>query len=85
MELTHSMTDEDFSEDEEDDELTYKLESRQKRETFVHLAGALGLSHLYKKFLSTQDECRQVEVPHCADLPVESCWDVRKCKTVQVP
>merc|ERR1712029_1335722 len=85
LELADDMTEDDFK----DDSLTYQYETqaalRSKRSSLGHIAGAVGISALYKKFLSTQDECRQVDVPHCAEVPVESCWDVRKCKNIQVP
>ena len=84
MELTDSMTEEDFEDPEDDGDLHHELVRRQKRASLGHIAGAVGISALYKKFLSTQDECRQVDVPHCAEVPVESCWDVRKCKNIQV-
>ena len=79
LELTDTMTEEDFEEDEDEEELEQKLEVRAKR-SLGAVAGAIGLTALYKKFLSTQEECRQVEVPHCAEVPIETCYDVRNCQ-----
>ena len=50
---------------------------RSKRSSLGHIAGLVGLSALYKKFLSTQDECRQVQAPHCTQVPVEACHNER--------
>jgi len=86
LDLTDTMTEEDFEEDDDDEakELEKKLEVRAKRSLSV-VAGAIGLSALYKKFLSTQDECRQVDVPLCAEVPIETCYDVRRCQNKKVP
>ena len=78
LKLTDTMTEKDFEEDN-DEELEQKLEVRAKR-SLSAVAGAIGLSAIYKKFLSTQDECRQVDVPHCAEVPIETCYDVRNCE-----
>ena len=59
----------------------YNLATRKT----VTIAGAIGISSLYKKFLSTQDNCYKKKMPHCAEVPVESCYDVQKCETVSVP
>ena len=79
LELTDKMTEKDFEQDNDDAELEQKLEVRAKR-SLSAVAGAIGLSAIYKKFLSTQDECRQVDVPHCAEVPIETCYDVRNCE-----
>lgn len=79
LELTDTMTEKDFEQDNDDAELEQKLEVRAKR-SLSAVAGAIGLSAIYKKFLSTQDECRQVDVPHCAEVPIETCYDVRNCE-----
>ena len=81
LELTDTMTEKDFEDDDEEEskELEKKLEGRAKRSLSV-MAGAIGLGALYKKFLSTQDECRQVDVPLCAEVPIETCYDVRSCQ-----
>ena len=76
LEMADKMSEDDFVHDDSDDHLEAKLASRQKRATIGHLVGAIGLSALYKKFLSTQEECRQVDYPHCVEVPVESCYDV---------
>ena len=82
--LTEEITENDFDE-KEDEILNLKLARRSKRATFGHIAGALGISALYKKFLSTQEECRQIDVPDCAKVPIYSCWDVTKCQDKKVP
>jgi len=84
LELTDQMTEQDFVEEAEDEELERKLKVRAKRSLSL-MAGAFGLSALYKKFLSTQDDCRQLDVPLCAEVPVETCYDVRSCQVKKVP
>ena len=79
LKLTDTMTEDDFEKDDDDEELEQKLQVRAKR-SLSAVAGAIGLGALYKKFLSSQDECRQVEVPHCAEVPIETCYDVRSCQ-----
>jgi len=84
LKLTEELTEGDIDE-KEDEVLNQKLAKRSKRATFGHIAGALGISALYKKFLSTQEECRQIDVPDCAEVPIHSCWDVTKCQDKKVP
>ena len=79
LKLTDTMTEDDFEKDDYDEELEQKLQVRAKR-SLSAVAGAIGLGALYKKFLSSQDECRQVDVPHCAEVPIETCYDVRSCQ-----
>ena len=81
--LTDQMTEQDFLEEAEDEELERKLKVRAKRSLSL-MAGAFGLSALYKKFLSTQDDCRQLDVPLCAEVPVETCYDVRSCQVKEL-
>ena len=86
LDLSDKMNEEDFDEAGDNADLERSLQSRSKRGIMLgHLAGAVGLSALYNKFLSTQEECRQVEVPHCAEVPVETCHDVRTCQEAVVP
>jgi len=85
LELADDMTEDDFK----DDSLSYQYETqaalRSKRSSLGHIAGLVGLSALYKKFLSTQDECRQVQAPHCTQVPVEACHNERQCSVKKVP
>ena len=86
LRLVDEMSEEDFREENGDDALLMeKHMGRSKRSALVTIAGAIGISSLYKKFLSTQDNCYKKKMPHCAEVPVESCYDVQKCETVSVP
>ena len=87
LRLVDEMSEEDFREESEEEEarLMEKHMSRSKRSALATIAGAIGISSLYKKFLSTQDNCFKKKMPHCAEVPVESCYDVQQCETVQVP
>ena len=86
LRLVDEMSEEDFREENEDEAvLMEKHMGRSKRSALVTIAGAIGISSLYKKFLSTQDNCYKKKMPHCAEVPVESCHDVQKCETVRVP
>ena len=86
LRLVDEMSEEDFREENEAE--TRQMEKhlgRRKRSALTTIAGAIGISSLYKKFLSTQDNCYKKKMPHCAEVPVESCYDVQQCETVQVP
>ena len=86
LSLVDEMSEEDFREEnEEEARLMEKHMGRSKRSALTTIAGAIGISSLYKKFLSTQDNCHKKKMPHCAEVPVESCYDVQQCKTVSVP
>ena len=86
LKLVDEMTEQDFQEETEAE--TQKLETvvgRSKRSALVSIAGAIGISALYNKFLSTQDNCYRKKMPHCAEVPVESCYDVQECHAMKVP
>ena len=86
LRLVDEMSEDDFREENEaETRLMEKQMGRSKRSALATIAGAIGISSLYKKFLSTQDNCYKKKMPHCAEVPVESCHDVQKCETVRVP
>lgn len=86
LRLVDEMAEEDFREENEEETLLMeKHMGRSKRSALTTIAGAIGISSLYKKFLSTQDNCYKKKMPHCAEVPVESCYDVQQCETVSVP
>merc|ERR1719403_265444 len=86
LRLVDEMTEDDFLEEKEEETrmLEAKVE-RSKRSALASIAGAIGISALYSKFLSTQDNCYRKKMPHCAEVPVDSCYDVQQCHTMKVP
>jgi hypothetical protein len=86
LKLVDDMTEADLNDGTaEEDTKVEKHLNRNKRSALLSIAGAIGISSLYNKYLSTQDNCFKKKMPDCAEVPVESCHDVQECKTIKVP